>query len=75
MIKALIATSFVFIACTQSNPRYEYIVKDDAFRKKIGKENFVKARHGFTYFESQNITSDEILVFIHGFSEGVGGTR
>ena len=68
MIKALVATSFVFITCTQSNPRYEYIVKDDAFRKKIGKENFVKARHGFTYFESQNITSDEILVFIHGFS-------
>tara|TARA_B100001093_G_scaffold169355_1_gene162125 strand:+ start:1958 stop:3181 length:1224 start_codon:yes stop_codon:yes gene_type:complete len=68
MIKLLIFISLVFTACNQSNPRYEYIEKDNAFRKKIGKENFVKAQHGFTYFESQNIASDEILVFIHGFS-------
>jgi len=58
----------MFCSCTQSNPRYEYLEKNEAFRKKIGEENFVKSNYGFTYFESQNIERDEILVFIHGFS-------
>jgi len=68
MIKTLLITSLMFWSCTQSNPRYEYLEKNEAFRKKIGEENFVKSNYGFTYFESQNIERDEILVFIHGFS-------
>ena len=57
MIKTLLITSLMFWSCTQSNPRYEYLEKNEVFRKKIGEENFVKSNYGFTYFESQNIDS------------------
>ena len=39
MIKILLVTFLVFWSCSQSKPRYEYLEKNDAFRKKIGKEN------------------------------------
>ena len=68
MIKILLVTFLGFWSCSQSKPRYEYLEKNDAFRKKIGKENFIKSSEGYTYFETQNIKQDEILVFIHGFS-------
>ena len=68
MITILIVVSLIFSSCNQTKPRYEYLEKNDAFRKKIGKENFVRSSHGFTYYESQNMEHDEILVFIHGFS-------
>ena len=64
----LLSALFLLSSCNQTKSRYEYLEKNDAFRKKIGKENFVRSSHGFTYYESQNMEHDEILVFIHGFS-------
>jgi len=43
MIKILLVTFLGFWSCSQSKPRYEYLEKNDAFRKKIGKENFIKS--------------------------------
>ena len=68
MIKIFLPILLIVWSCSQSNPRYEYLEKNDSFRKKIGKENFVKSTHGFTYYESQNLDHEEVLVFIHGFS-------
>ena len=68
MIKIVLPILLIVWSCSQSNPRYEYLEKNDSFRKKIGKENFVKSTHGFTYYESQNLDHEEVLVFIHGFS-------
>ena len=69
----MIKSFFVFIAlflsnCSNSNSKYEYLEKDDSFRKKIKSGDFVKLSHGFTYFEKNNLNNDEIAVFIHGFS-------
>ena len=69
----MIKSSLVFIAlflsnCSNSNPKYEYLEKDDSFREKIKSGDFVELSHGFTYFEKNNLNNDEIAVFIHGFS-------
>ena len=68
MIKIFLPILLIVWSCSLANPRYEYLEKNDSFRKKIGKENFVKSTHGFTYYESQNLDHEEVLVFIHGFS-------
>ena len=69
MIKPFfVFTLILFFSCSNINPKYEYLEKDDSFRKKITTGNFVELSHGFTYFETNNINNDEIAVFIHGFS-------
>ena len=69
MIKSLFVFILIlFFSCSNINPKYEYLEKDDSFRKKITTGGFVELSHGFTYFEKNNINNDEIAVFIHGFS-------
>lgn len=69
MIKPFfVFTLILFFSCSNINPKYEYLEKDDSFRKKITTGDFVELSHGFTYFETNNINNDEIAVFIHGFS-------
>ena len=69
MIKSLFVFILIlFFSCSNINPKYEYLEKDDSFRKKITTGDFVELSHGFTYFETNNINNDEIAVFIHGFS-------
>ena len=62
---SLIIISFLF-SC--SNPNYEYVLKDDAFRKTIKTGNFTELTNGFTYYEIHNRFNENTLVFIHGFS-------
>ena len=62
---SLIIISFLF-SC--SNPNYEYVLKDDAFRKTIKTGNFTELTNGFTYYEIENRFNENTLVFIHGFS-------
>ena len=62
---SLIIISFLF-SC--SNPNYEYVLKDDAFRKTIKTGNFRELTNGFTYYEIENRFNENTLVFIHGFS-------
>ena len=62
---SLIIISFLF-SC--SNPNYEYVLKDDAFRKTIKTGNFKELTNGFTYYEIENRFNENTLVFIHGFS-------
>ena len=62
---SLIIISFLF-SC--SNPNYEYVLKDDAFRKTIKTGNFTELTNGFTYYEIDNRFNENTLVFIHGFS-------
>ena len=56
----------VFLSC--SSPKYEYIIKDDLFRTTIKKGNFLELKNGYTYFNINNRSSENTLVFIHGFS-------
>ena len=56
----------VFFSC--SSPKYEYIIKDDLFRTTIKKGNFLELKNGYTYFNINNRSSENTLVFIHGFS-------
>ena len=62
---SLIIISFLF-SC--SNPNYEYVLKDDAFRKTIKTGNFTELTNGFTYYNIDNRFNENTLVFIHGFS-------
>ena len=56
----------VFLSC--SSPKYEYIIKDDLFRTTIKNGNFAELKNGYTYFNINNRSSENTLVFIHGFS-------
>jgi pimeloyl-ACP methyl ester carboxylesterase len=62
---SLIIISFLF-SC--SNPNYEYVLKDDAFRKTIKTGNFRELTNGYTYYQIENRFNENTLVFIHGFS-------
>ena len=62
----LLVTLSVFLSC--SSPKYEYIIKDDLFRTTIKKGNFLELKNGYTYFNINNSSSENTLVFIHGFS-------
>ena len=62
----LLVTLSVFLSC--SSPKYEYIIKDDLFRTTIKKGNFLELKNGYTYFNINNRSSENTLVFIHGFS-------
>jgi len=61
----LIIISF-FLSCL--NPKYEYVIKDDSFRKTIKSGNFAELSKGFTYYQIDNRHNENTLVFIHGFS-------
>ena len=56
----------VFLSC--SSPKYEYIIKDDLFRTTIKNGNFAELKNGYTYFNINNRSSENTLIFIHGFS-------
>jgi len=56
----------VFLSC--SSPKYEHIIKDDLFRTTIKNGNFSELKNGYTYFNINNRSSENTLVFIHGFS-------
>jgi len=62
---SLIIISFLF-SC--SNPNYEYVLKDNAFRKTIKTGNFRELTNGYTYYQIENRFNENTLVFIHGFS-------
>ena len=64
----LIIFTFFFTGCEKKLNKYEYIIKDTSFRKKIETGNFVKLSNGYTYYESENIDRKNLLVFVHGFS-------
>ena len=64
----LIIFTFFFIGCEKKLNKYEYIIKDTSFRKKIETGNFIKLSNGYTYYEIENTDSKDLLVFIHGFS-------
>jgi pimeloyl-ACP methyl ester carboxylesterase len=55
-----------FFSC--SSPNYEYIIKDNSFRKTVKSGNFSELSNGFTYYQIDNRFSENTLVFIHGFS-------
>ena len=57
----------LFLSCNNSQD-YEYIEKDDLFRKSISSGNFIKLSRGYTYYEYDNIESEDLIVLIHGFS-------
>jgi pimeloyl-ACP methyl ester carboxylesterase len=56
----------IFISC--NNSKYEHIIKDENFRQSIESGNFIELSEGYTYFEVDNRTSNNALIFIHGFS-------
>jgi len=60
--------SIVFISCSSSAVKYEYIEKNDAFRKSINSGYFSLLSKGYTYYEYNNLSHEEIIVLIHGFS-------
>tara|TARA_B100000902_G_C27262909_1_gene891833 strand:- start:251 stop:1180 length:930 start_codon:yes stop_codon:yes gene_type:complete len=64
----LIIFTFFFTGCEKKLNKYEYIIKDTFFRKKIETGNFIKLSNGYTYYEIENTDSKDLLVFIHGFS-------
>ena len=64
----LIIFTLFFTGCEKKSNKYEYIIKDASFRKKIKTGNFVKLFNGYTYYESENIDYKDLLIFVHGFS-------
>ncbi|SVC84067.1 uncharacterized protein METZ01_LOCUS336921, partial [marine metagenome] len=60
--------SIVFISCSSPAVKYEYIEKNEAFRKSINSGYFSLLSKGYTYYEYNNLSQDEIIVLIHGFS-------
>ena len=68
MRSLLLIVSIIFFSCSSSEVKYEYIEKNDTFRKKIDSGNFSLLTHGYTYYEFDNINNEEIIVLVHGFS-------
>jgi len=68
MKKLCFIISIVFISCSSSAVKYEYIEKNDAFRKSINSGYFSLLSKGYTYYEYNNLSHEEIIVLIHGFS-------
>lgn len=66
MFKKIILFISIFISCTSS--QYEYIVKNDNFRKTINSGYFLEQSNGYTYYNIDNRNAKNTLVFIHGFS-------
>ncbi len=64
----LIIFTFFIAGCEKKSNKYEYIIKDASFRKKIETGNFIKLSNGYTYYEVENIDHKDLLVFVHGFS-------
>lgn len=62
----LLLSFFIILSC--KNSKYEYIVKNDDFRKTIKSGYFLEQSKGFTYYKIENRNSENTLVFIHGFS-------
>ena len=60
--------SIVFISCSSPAVKYEYIEKNEAFRKSINSGYFSLLSKGYTYYEYNNLSHDEIIILIHGFS-------
>lgn len=56
------------ISCTGDNKKYEYIEKNETFRQTVKTGHFVKLSQGFTYYESEDLNNEDVIVFIHGFS-------
>lgn len=59
---------FFSIACFKTSEKYEYIEKNDAFRKTIKSGHFSSLSKGYTYYEFENLEDDDLIVLIHGFS-------
>jgi len=68
MKKLWLIISIIFISCSSPAVKYEYIVKNDAFRKSINSGYFSLLSKGYTYYEYNNLSHEEIIVLIHGFS-------
>ena len=68
MKKLWFIISIVFISCSSPVVKYEYIEKNETFRKSINSGNFSLLSKGYTYYEYNNLSQDEIIVLIHGFS-------
>ena len=62
----LLISFFIILSC--KNSKYEYIIKNDDFRKTIKSGYFLEQSKGFTYYNIENRNSENTLVFIHGFS-------
>lgn len=62
----LILTISLFFSC--DNNKFEFLIKDEKFRKSIKTGNFMDLSQGYTYFEIDNRKNDKVLVFVHGFS-------
>ena len=61
-------TCIIFFSCSSPEVKYEYIEKNDTFRKKIDSGYFSLLSHGYTYYEFDNLNNEEIIVLVHGFS-------
>mgnify|MGYP001009369218 CR=1 FL=1 len=68
MKKLWFIISIVFISCSSPAVKYEYIEKNEAFRKSINSGYFSLLSKGYTYYEYNNLSHEEIIVLIHGFS-------
>ena len=68
MLKKHILILFISIFISCNNSKYEHIIKDENFRQSIESGNFIELSEGYTYFEVDNRTSNNVLIFIHGFS-------
>lgn len=68
MRSLLLIASIIFFSCSSSEVKYEYIEKNDTFRKKIDSGSFSLLTHGYTYYEFDKINNEEIIVLVHGFS-------
>ena len=68
MLKKYILILFISIFISCNNTKYEHIIKDENFRQSIESGNFIELSEGYTYFEVDNRTSNNALIFIHGFS-------
>ncbi|MBC8345764.1 MAG: alpha/beta hydrolase [Candidatus Marinimicrobia bacterium] len=55
-------------ACNGDGQKYEYIEKNDAFRQTLKTGHFIELSEGFTYYESEDLNNENVIVFIHGFS-------
>ena len=64
----LIIFTLFFTGCEKKSNKYEYIIKNTTFRKKIKTGSFIKLSNGYTYYESENIDYKDLLIFVHGFS-------
>jgi pimeloyl-ACP methyl ester carboxylesterase len=62
----LIFICLTFFSCKKNT--YEYITKDKTFRDSIQTGFFTELSHGFTYYEIDNRKSEDVIVFIHGYS-------